>query len=69
VSWWRAVEQLKPVPFGEFVLAMPVEQPDRSVILIKTSKQEWRDIGATVVNEITRGAPEVPEADDDITPF
>lgn len=53
VSWWRAVEQLKPVALGKFVLAMPVEQQDRSVILLKTSKQEWRDIAATAVKEIT----------------
>ena len=53
ISWWRAVEQLRPVEFGEFLLAMPMEQADRSVILVKTSKQEWRDIAATAVKEIT----------------
>lgn len=52
VSWWRAVKQLEPVELGSFILAMPVEQQDRSVILVKTSKQEWRDIAATAVKEI-----------------
>lgn len=52
VSWWRAVKQLEPVALGSFILAQPVEQQDRSVVLVKTNKQEWRDIAATAVKEV-----------------
>ncbi len=51
VGWWRAVEQLKP-QMGDYVLAMPVEQEDRSVVLIKTSKEEWRKLAAEAVATI-----------------
>ena len=55
ISWWRAVEQLKD-SLGQFVLAMPVEQDDRSVILVKTAREDWRKVGAEAVAFITSGA-------------
>lgn len=67
VSWWRAVKQLEPVELGSFILAMPVEQPDRSVILMKTSKQDWRDIAALAVKEIDEGAS-APATEGDYEP-
>lgn len=66
VSWWRAVEQLKPVAFDSFVLAMPVEQQDRSVILVKTAKDEWRNIAAAAVKEITDGATSEVQTSSDL---
>jgi hypothetical protein len=53
VSWWKAVAQLEAVEFGDFVLAMPRKEDDsNAIVLIKTSKEEWREIGARVVKEI-----------------
>lgn len=53
VSWWKAVAQLQSVDLGDFVLAMPRKEEDsNAVVLVKTSKQEWRDVGERVVKEI-----------------
>jgi hypothetical protein len=71
ISWWRAVGQLSP-HLGEIMLGMPVEQDDRSVILVSTSKQEWRDLAARCIKEIegadTRSAEPGP-TDEDSEPF
>jgi hypothetical protein len=62
VSWWKAVEQLKGVEFGSFVLAMPLKEDDsNAIVLIKTSKQEWRDTAAQVIKEITSAEPVASE--------
>lgn len=66
ISWWRAVAQLEP-HIGEYVLASPREQDDRSVILIKTSSEEWRAAGAAAV-DLIKAVPEpltVPHDGDD----
>lgn len=66
ISWWRAVAQLEP-HIGEYVLASPREQDDRSVILIKTSSEEWRAAGAAAVESIqtTTVAASLGAEDDD----
>lgn len=66
ISWWRAVAQLEP-HIGEFVLASPREQDDRSVILIKTSSEEWRAAGAAAVDTIKGSSGAASVAADDFT--
>jgi hypothetical protein len=62
VSWWKVVKQLEAVEFGEFVLGMPRKEDDsNAIVLIKTAKDEWRDIGARVVKEIDATATVVTE--------
>jgi hypothetical protein len=61
VSWWKAVKQLEAVELGDFVLAMPRKEDDsNAIVLIKTSKDEWREIGARVVKEIQAAVPAAP---------
>jgi len=63
VGWWRAVAQLKD-SIGQYVAAKPVEQEDRSVILLPLSG-EARDVASTVLKELTSDSP----PDDDERPF
>lgn len=61
VSWWKAVKQLEDVELGEFVLAMPRKEDDsNAIVLVKTSKEEWREVGARMVKEITNRSNQVP---------
>ncbi len=66
VSWWKVVKQLEAVEFGDFVLGMPRKEDDsNAIVLIKTSKDEWREIGARVVKEIDAAAAVVTEREPD----
>lgn len=69
VGWWRAVEQLRP-HLGQIMLGMPVEQDDRSVILVGTSKPEWRELADRLIAEIEGPlVPTADEPDDGTEPF
>lgn len=59
-TWWRAVEQLRG-QLGEYVACRPMEQEDRSVILVRLSG-DAREAAAKIVNEIRSGehAQQVP---------
>ncbi len=72
-SWWKLVKpldskgeqgQLRPVELGSFLLAMPVEQPDRSVILVKTAKEEWRKIAREAAATVGLGATVVTSSEE-----
>lgn len=54
VGWWRAVEQLKD-SLGKFVGGKPVEQDDRSVVLVPLSGSA-REVAGKVVASLS-GTP------------
>jgi hypothetical protein len=69
ISWRRAVAQLDGL-FGELVACKPVEQDDRSVILVGLTGAA-REVASKIVAEIEGGdhAPEQREYPPDEEPF
>lgn len=63
VGWWRAVEQLRS-SIGSYVAGKPVEQEDRSVILLSLTG-DARDVATRVLKELTSDLP----PDDEGRPF
>ena len=56
ISWWRAYEQIKNA-IGRFIPCRPVEQDDRSVILVPL-KDQARKVAEQVVADVESGAVE-----------
>ena len=56
ISWWRAYEQIKNA-IGRFIPCRPVEQDDRSVILVPL-KDTARKMAEQIIGDVESGAIE-----------